>query len=176
LAEKAISSNTVNTISQTVLEEIQTLKDQLKSINIVQDVPPQTDNSYQNQQNQFYQPPQLMPYYVPQRPYYAPQRPQNRVQQNRFQRPRLIQGQGQNYSNSKGNQISNDINLLITNSNVFIVEPIVSLNLNVQLEMLFAICAIKLAIFQGFVNRQKGFRHNRGTRQFEISSRTGTQK
>jgi hypothetical protein len=46
LAEKAISSNTVNTISQTVLEEIQTLKDQLKSINIVQDVPPQTDNSY----------------------------------------------------------------------------------------------------------------------------------
>jgi hypothetical protein len=28
LAEKAISSNTVNTISQTVLEEIQTLKDQ----------------------------------------------------------------------------------------------------------------------------------------------------
>jgi hypothetical protein len=84
LAEKAISSNTVNTISQTVLEEIQTLKDQLKSINIVQDVPPQTDNNYQNQQNQFYQPPQSMPYYVPQRPYYAPQRPQNRVQQNRF--------------------------------------------------------------------------------------------
>jgi hypothetical protein len=41
LAEKAISSNTVNTISQTVLEEIQTLKDQLKSINIVQNVPPQ---------------------------------------------------------------------------------------------------------------------------------------
>jgi hypothetical protein len=37
LAEKAISSNTVNTISQTVLEEIQTLKDQLKSINIVQE-------------------------------------------------------------------------------------------------------------------------------------------
>jgi hypothetical protein len=101
LAEKAISSNTVNTISQTVLEEIQTLKDQLKSINIVQDVPPQTDNSYQNQQNQFYQPPQSMPYYVPQRPYYAPQRPQNRVQQNRFQRPRLIQNQRQNYSNSQ---------------------------------------------------------------------------
>jgi hypothetical protein len=101
LAEKAISSNTVNTISQTVLEEIQTLKDQLKSINIVQDVPPQTDNSYQNQQNQFYQPPQSMPYYVPQRPYYAPQRPRNRVQQNRFQRPRLIQGQRQNYSNSQ---------------------------------------------------------------------------
>ena len=101
LAEKAISSNTANTISQTVLEEIQTLKDQLKSINIVQDVPPQTDTSYQNHQNQFYQPPQLMPYYVPQRPYYAPQRPQNRVQQNRFQRPRLIQGQRQNYSNSQ---------------------------------------------------------------------------
>ena len=101
LAEKAISSNTVNTISQTVLEEIQTLKYQLKSINIVQDVPPQTDNSYQNQQNQFYQPPQLMPYYVPQRPYYAPQRPQNREQQNRFQRPRLIQDQRQNYSNSQ---------------------------------------------------------------------------
>lgn len=76
----------------------------------------------------------------------------------------------------KGNQISNDINLLITNSNVFIVELIVSLNLNVQLEMLFAICAIKLAIFQGFVNRQEGFHDNRGTRQFEISSRTGTQK
>ena len=36
----------------------------------------------------------------------------------------------------QGNQISNDINLLITNSNVFIVELIVSLNLNVQLEML----------------------------------------
>jgi hypothetical protein len=101
LAEKAISSNTVNTISQTVLEEIQTLKDQLKSINIVQGVPPQTDNSYQNQQNQFYQPPQSMPYYVPQRLYYAPQRPQNRIQQNRFQRPRLIQGQSQNYSNSQ---------------------------------------------------------------------------
>ena len=98
LAEKAISSNTVNTISQTVLEEIQTLKDQLKSINIVQGVPPQTDNSYQNQQNQFYQPPQSMPYYVPQRLYYAPQ---NRIQQNRFQRPRLIQGQSQNYSNSQ---------------------------------------------------------------------------
>jgi hypothetical protein len=49
----------------------------------------------------------------------------------------------------KGNQISNDINPLITNSNVFIVELIVSLNLNVQLEMLFAICAIKLAIFKG---------------------------
>ena len=94
LAEKAISSNTVNTISQTVLEEIQTLKDQLKSINIVQDVPPQTDNSYQNQQNQFYQPPQSMPYY-------APQRPRNRVPQNRFQRPRLIQNQRQNYSNSQ---------------------------------------------------------------------------
>jgi hypothetical protein len=46
---------------------------------------------------------------------------------------------------------SNDINLLITNSNVFIVELIVSLNLNVQLEMLFAICAIKLAIFQGLL-------------------------
>ena len=76
----------------------------------------------------------------------------------------------------QGNQIRNDINLLITNSNVFIVELIVSLNLNVQLEMLFAICAIKLAIFQGFVNRQEGFRHNRGTRRFEISSRTGTQK
>ena len=76
----------------------------------------------------------------------------------------------------KGNQISNDINLLITNSNVFIAELIVSLNLNVQLEMLFAICAIKSAIFQGFVNRQEGSHHNRGTRQFEISSRTGTQK
>jgi hypothetical protein len=73
-------------------------------------------------------------------------------------------------------QISNDINLLIINSNVFIVELIVSLNLNVQLEMLFAICAITSAIFQGFVNRQEGFRHNRGTRPFEISSRTGTQK
>jgi hypothetical protein len=44
----------------------------------------------------------------------------------------------------KGNQISNDTNLLIINSNVFIVELIVSLNLNVQLEMLFAICAIIL--------------------------------
>ena len=33
LAEKAISSNTVNIISQTVLEEIQILKDQLKSVN-----------------------------------------------------------------------------------------------------------------------------------------------
>jgi hypothetical protein len=41
------------------------------------------------------------------------------------------------------------------------VELIVSLNLNVQLEMLFAICAIKLAIFQGFVNRQEGFHDNR---------------
>jgi hypothetical protein len=41
-----------------------------------------------------------MPYYVPQRPYYAPQKPQNRVQQNRFQRPRLIQGQRQNLSKS----------------------------------------------------------------------------
>jgi hypothetical protein len=47
----------------------------------------------------------------------------------------------------KGNQISNDTNLLIINSNVFIVELIVSLNLNVQLEMLFAICAIKSVIF-----------------------------
>ena len=47
----------------------------------------------------------------------------------------------------KGNQISNDINLFIINSNVFIVELIVSLNLNVQLEMLFAICAIKSVIF-----------------------------
>jgi hypothetical protein len=46
----------------------------------------------------------------------------------------------------KGNQISNDTNLLIINSNVFIVELIVSLNLNVQLEMLFAICAIKSVI------------------------------
>ena len=101
LAEKAISSNTANTISQTVLEEIQTIKNQLKSVNIVQDVPPQTKNSYQNQQNQLYQPPQLIPYYVPQRPYYVPQRPQNRVQQNRFQRPRLIQGQRQNYFNSQ---------------------------------------------------------------------------
>ena len=76
----------------------------------------------------------------------------------------------------KGNQISNDINLLITNSNVFIVELIVSLNLNVQLEMLFAICAIKSVICQGFVNRQEEFRHNRSTRPFGISSRTGTQK
>ena len=76
----------------------------------------------------------------------------------------------------KGYQFSNDINLLIISSNVYIVELIVSLNLNVQLEMLFAICAIKSAIFQGFVNRQAGFRHNRGTRPFEISSRTGTQK
>jgi hypothetical protein len=42
-----------------------------------------------------------MPYYVPQRSYYAHQRPQNRVQQNRFQRPRLIQGQRHNYSNSQ---------------------------------------------------------------------------
>ena len=81
-----------------------------------------------------------------------------------------------NFIDPKGNQISNDINLLIINSNVCIVELIVSLNLNVQLEMLFAICAIKSAIFQGFVNRQEGFRHNRGTRQFEISYRTGTQK
>ena len=94
LAEKAISSNTVNTINQTVLKEIQTLKDQLKSVNIVQDVPTQTRNSYQNQQNQLYQPPQS-------RPYYVPQTPQNRVQQNRFQRPRLIQGQRQYYSNSQ---------------------------------------------------------------------------
>jgi hypothetical protein len=76
----------------------------------------------------------------------------------------------------KGHQISNDINLLIINFNVFIVELIVSLSLNVQLEMLFAFCAIQLAICQGFVNRQEGFRPNRGTRQFEISSRTGTQK
>ena len=175
LAEKAISSNTVNTISQTVLEEIQTLKDQLKSVNIVQDVPPQTDNSYQNQQNQFYQPPQSMPYY-------APQRPQNRIQQNRFQRPRLIQGQRQNYSNSqihRPQRQSNQQRYQPVDNQFkcfFIVELIVSLNLNVQLEMLFAICAIKLAIFKGFVNRQEGFRHNRGTRQFEISSRTGTQK
>ena len=94
LAEKAISSNTVNTISQTVLEEIQILKDQLKSVNIVQDVPPQTIHSYQNQQNQLYQPPQS-------RPYYVPQRSQSRVQQNRFQRSRLIQGQRQHYSNSQ---------------------------------------------------------------------------
>jgi hypothetical protein len=43
----------------------------------------------------------------------------------------------------KVNQISNDNNPLITYSIVFIVELIVSLNLNVQLEMLFAICAIK---------------------------------
>jgi hypothetical protein len=76
----------------------------------------------------------------------------------------------------KGNQISYDINLLIISSNVYIVELIVSLDLNVQLEMLFAICAIKSAIFQGFANRHAGFRHNRGTRSFEISSRTGTQK
>ena len=97
LAKKAIFSNTVNTISQTVLEEIQILKDQLKSVNIVQDVPPQTRNSYQNQQNQLYQPPQS-------RPYYVPQRPQQRIQRNRFQRPRLIQGQRQNYSNSQINR------------------------------------------------------------------------
>jgi hypothetical protein len=81
-----------------------------------------------------------------------------------------------NFIDPKGNQISNDINLLIINYNVCILELIVSLNLNVQLEMLFAICAMKSAICQGFVNRQEGFRHNRGTRQFEISYRTGTQK
>jgi hypothetical protein len=46
--KQAIPSNTVNTISQTVLEDIQTSKHQLKSVNIVQDVPPQTRNSYQN--------------------------------------------------------------------------------------------------------------------------------
>ena len=57
----------------------------------------------------------------------------------------------------KGNQISNDINLLIINSNVFIVKLIVSLNLNVQLEMLFAICAITSAIFQGLSIVKKGF-------------------
>jgi hypothetical protein len=34
-------------------------------------------------------------------PYYVPQRLQNRVQQNRFQRPRLIQGQRKQYSNSQ---------------------------------------------------------------------------
>ena len=56
----------------------------------------------------------------------------------------------------KVNQVNNDINLLIINSNVFIVELIVSLNLNVQLEMLFVIYAIKLIFFQGFVNRQEG--------------------
>ena len=76
----------------------------------------------------------------------------------------------------KGNQINNDINLLIISSNIYIVELIVSLNLNVQLEMLFAICAIKSVICQGFVNRQEEFRHNRSTRPFGISSRTGTQK
>jgi hypothetical protein len=105
LAEKAISSNTVNTISQTVLEEIQILKDQLKSVNIVQVVPPQTRNSYQNQQissyqnqqNQLYQP-------IQSRLYYVPQRPQHRIQQNRFQRPRLSQGQRQHYSNSQINR------------------------------------------------------------------------
>jgi len=35
--KKDISSNTVNTITQTVLEETKTLKDHLKSVNIVQD-------------------------------------------------------------------------------------------------------------------------------------------
>ena len=76
----------------------------------------------------------------------------------------------------KVNQINNDINLLIISSKVYIVELIVSLNLNVQLEMLFAICAIKSVICQGLVNRQEEFRHNRSTRPFGISSRTGTQK
>ena len=75
----------------------------------------------------------------------------------------------------KVNQINNDINLLIINSNVFIVELIVSLNLNVQLEMLFVIYAIKLIFFQGFVNRQEGHSPNRDTRPFEISPRTETQ-
>jgi len=49
--KKDISSNPVDTITQAILEEIQTLKEQLKSVNIVQDVPSQTRNSYQNQQN-----------------------------------------------------------------------------------------------------------------------------
>jgi hypothetical protein len=56
----------------------------------------------------------------------------------------------------KGNQISNDTNLLIINSNVFIVELIVSLNLNVQLEMLFAICALKRSFFKGLSIVKKG--------------------
>ena len=76
----------------------------------------------------------------------------------------------------KVNEINNDINLLIISSNVYIVELIVSLNLNVQLEMLFAFCAIKSVICQGFVNRQEEFHHNRSTRPFGISSRTSTQK
>jgi hypothetical protein len=105
LAEKAISSNTVNIISQTVLEEIQILKDQLKSVNIVQDVPPQTRNSYQNQQISSYQNQQIQLYQPPRsRPYYVLQRPQHRIQQNIFQRSRLIQGQRQNYSNSEINR------------------------------------------------------------------------
>ena len=56
----------------------------------------------------------------------------------------------------KGNQISNDTNMLIINSNVFIVELIFSLNLNVQLEMLFAICAIKRSFFKGLSIVKKG--------------------
>jgi hypothetical protein len=81
-------------------------------------------------------------------PYYVPQRLQNRVQQNRFQRPRLIQGQRKQYSNSQIHRPQSQSNQqryqpVEINSNVFIVELIVSLNLNVQLEMLFVIYAIK---------------------------------
>ena len=122
---------------QIILEEIQTLKDQLKYVNIVQDVPSQTRNSCQNQQNQLYQ--LLQP-----RHYYVSQRPLNRVQQNRFQRSRLIQGQKQNYFNSQIHRHQRQSNQQRYHP---VVELIVSLNLNVQLEMLFAICAIKSAIF-----------------------------
>ena len=73
------------------------------------------------------------------------------------------------FIDQKGNQISNDINLLIINSHVFIVELIVSLNLNVQLEMLFANCTIKSAIFEEFVNHQEGFLHNRVAANMEAT-------
>jgi hypothetical protein len=94
-------------------------------------------------------------------PYYVPQRLQNRVHKVDFKDHVLFKVKENNilihkFIDPKVNQINNDINLLIINSNVFIVELIVSLNLNVQLEMLFVIYAIKLIFFQGFVNRQEG--------------------
>ena len=53
LAEKAISSGSVSSLNQIVLDEIQSLKDQFKSVNIVQETPVQ--NPPMTNQNQSFQ-------------------------------------------------------------------------------------------------------------------------